>query len=58
MEAFVQKMSWYAVGSRYSQSFKGNPGIFEEPFQKRQTFQTENTLGPQATGFFLIWMKN
>ena len=34
MEAFVQQMmSWYAIGGSYSQSVKGNPGIFEEPLQ-------------------------
>ena len=26
-------MSWYAIGGSYSQSVKGNPGIFEEPFR-------------------------
>ena len=26
-------MGWYAIGGSYSQSVKGNPGIFEEPFQ-------------------------
>ena len=26
-------MSWYTIGGSYSQSVKGNPGIFEEPFR-------------------------